>query len=262
MKISIIIIEYFSLNDVEKCINSIRTNLGNNIEIIVSSNSLYNIEKQKEISRQFVDVQWTFNRKNGGFAYAMNQGLAVANGDVLAICNPDCILKKGIGDMANFLIEHPTIGAIGPQMISNNNELQDTCRPYVSLQSYIYRQLQRIIFKKNSVLNRNYDYEKIQTVDWIIGAFIMVSRKAYEQTKGLSEDYFMYAEDLDWCTRIRQTGLEIVYYPKAQIEYVGSRSARKSFKYTKIFIKSHYIYWKKFGFLSGYPKRKKIIYEK
>ena len=221
---------------------------------------MYNQEKQKEVSKKFHDVQWIFNPQNGGFAYAMNKGLANAKGDILAICNPDCIFKNGIDKMAQFLRENPQIGAIGPQIVSSNNELQDSCRSYVSLQAFIYRQLIRIFTKSHSILNPKFDYKKIQTVDWIIGAFIMVSRRAYEKTKGLSEDYFMYAEDLDWCTRIRQTGLEIIYYPKAQIEYKGSRTARRSIKYAKIFIKSHYIYWNKFGFLSGYPKRNKIVY--
>ena len=88
----------------------------------------------------------------------------------------------------------------------------------------------------------------------------MVSKKAYELTQGMSEDYFMYAEDLDWCTRIRKKGLEIVYYPNAIIEYKGTRSARKSKKYAKIFLKSHITYWKKFGFLFGYPKRKHLSF--
>ncbi len=84
-------------------------------------------------------------------------------------------------------------------------------------------------------------YNKIQTVDWIIGAFIMVSRKAYEATGGLDDNFFMYTEDLDWCTRIRQQGFEIVYYPFTRITYKGTRRARNSFKYARIFIESHLI---------------------
>ena len=191
----------------------------------------------------------------------MNRGMSVAVGDVLIIMNPDCIIKYGIEEMALFLQRHSNIGAIAPQIVDSNNMLQDTCRKYVSLLSYFERQIKRVVTKKECILEKSFDYNRIQTVDWIIGAFIMVSRPAYEKTNGMSEDYFMYAEDLDWCTRIRKSGFEIAYYPKAIIEYKGTRSARRSKKYAKIFLNSHLTYWKKFGFFYGYPKREQIIFE-
>ena len=70
----------------------------------------------------------------------------------------------------------------------------------------------------------------------------------------------MYAEDMDWCTRIRLAGWEVVYYPKVKIQYKGTRSARKNTGSAKIFLNSLKTYWKKFGFFFGYPKRKKIEY--
>lgn len=261
MLLSIIIVEYHSIDDISLCLNSIHKQVNIPIEIIISSNSEYSIDKQNTIKQNYPYCIWSFNEKNGGFAYAMNKGLSIANGDYMIIMNPDCKIKTGLKNMIDFIYNNPSIGAIGPKIIDENGYLQDTCRNYVSLPSFIYRQIKRIITRKESILNNTFNYNNIQTVDWLIGAFIMVSRKAYKLTKGMSEDYFMYAEDLDWCTRIRKSGLEIVYYPKAIIEYKGTRSARKSKKYAKIFLKSHFTYWKKFGFLSGYPKRKQLIFE-
>lgn len=261
MMLSIVIVEFHSIDDISLCINSIRSQTNLPIEIIVSSNSQYSTRKQEEILNEFPLCKWSFNEKNGGFAYAMNKGLAIASGDYLVIMNPDCKIQYGIDKMIAFLHNHPEIGAIGPRIQDKNGLLQDTCRCYVSFSSFISRQIKRMITHKESILNTSFNYNKIQTVDWIIGAFIMISRKAYELTKGLSEEYFMYAEDLDWCTRIRKSGLEIVYYPKALVEYKGTRSARKSKKYATIFLKSHLTYWRKFGFFFGYPKRKKIIFK-
>lgn len=260
MKISIIIVEYFSLDDIKECINHILQYPNYEIETIVSSNSQYSTLQQQAILEEYSSCKWCFNEKNGGFAYAMNRGLSIATGDYLVIINPDCKIRQGLDKMIDFMRIHPEIGAIAPQIKDENGNIQDSCRPYVSMPSFIYRQIKRIITKKESILNNGFEYNQIQTVDWIIGAFIMVSRKAYELTDGLSEDYFMYAEDLDWCTRIRKEGLEIVYYPHATIQYKGTRSARKSKKYAKIFLKSHFTYWKKFGFVWGYPKRERKTY--
>ena len=258
MKISIVIVEYHSLAEIRKFIDEIDFN--DNLEIIVSSNSTYPVEEQERIQYSFPQCIWKFNEKNGGFAYAMNNGLSVATGDVLVISNPDCSIRYGLNEMAHFLVNHPEVGAIAPKIIDDTMEIQDSCRHYVTLPRYIMRQVKRILFRKESILEKDYDYNKIQTVDWVIGAFIMVTREVYERTKGLCDDYFMYAEDLDWCTRIRKSGYEIVYYPKAVIEYKGTRSARSSWKYMKIFLRSHFIYWSRFGFINIKPKRSEITF--
>lgn len=258
MKLSIVIVEYHSLEEIDKYLKKVSSL--NDIEIIVSSNSLYSQSEKEYILKKYTGCIWQFNEKNGGFAYAMNKGLAIATGDILIISNPDCSIQYGLKEMAEFLTTHPEIGAIGPKIVDNENNIQDSCRSYVTLPSYIMRQLKRVIFKKDSILDSKFEYNSVQTVDWIIGAFIMVTREVYKKTGGLCDDYFMYAEDLDWCTRIRQAGYEVVYYPKAQIVYKGTRSARSSWKYMKIFLKSHFLYWKRFGYLKIIPIKKDIKY--
>lgn len=257
--LSIIIVEYHSVDEVAACVTSIRKRIDTSCEIIVSSNSGYSSEEQERISSAHEGIVWLFNHHNGGFAYAMNEGLKIAKGRYLAIMNSDCIITSGLSEMIHFMEQHPTVGAVGPKMIDRDGNIQDTARSYVSLPCYIKRQIVRLTKHKTCILDKM-DYNKIQTVDWIIGAFIMVSRTAYEKTNGLDPNFFMYAEDLDWCTRIRQHHLEVVYFPDAIIVYKGTRRARKNMKYAKIFIKSHCLFWRKFGYFTGYPKRRHIVF--
>ena len=210
---------------------------------------------------QFPQFKWSFNKKNGGFAYAMNNGLKIASGDYLIIANPDCIFRENLNILVDFLKSHLEVGAIAPQIVDEYGNIQDSCRDYLSVQSFISRQIKRIFFKRESILDKGRDYSKIQTVDWVIGAFIMVSREVYEKTHGLSDDYFMYVEDEDWCTRIRKAGWEVVYYPKVKIQYKGTRSARYKKNSAKIFYKSLMTYWSKYGYFYGFPKRKHIVFE-
>lgn len=256
--ISFVVIEYFSIKEINDCISSITESVKNvPYEIIVSSNSQY---PQEEREGLFTDehVSWVFNERNGGFAYGMNQGLKKAKGKYRIIMNPDVKILNGLDNMIEFMDNNPEVGAIAPKIISSNGEIQDSCRPYVSLPRFIGRTLRHLITRQSSLLTKSFDYNIVQTVDWVIGAFILVRDTILEKTQGLDEHYFMYAEDLDWCTRIRQLNYEIVYFPKALIEYKGSRVMRKSLKYAKIFLKSHIYYWRKFGFISGYPERRKL----
>lgn len=259
-KLSIVIVEYHSIEEISRCVSSLKIAGDIPYEIIVSSNSCYTDEEKKKIDFSMPDVHWQFNERNGGFAYAMNEGLKIAVGDYFIIMNSDCIFTSDIECMVQFMDQHKEIGAMGPKMLDIEGNLQDTARPYVTLPRFLWRQVKRVLLRQTSILNPGMDYSKIQTVDWVIGAFIMVSRKAYENTHGLDSSFFMYAEDLDWCTRIRKSGLEVVYYPEMVITYKGTRRARNSKKYAWIFIKTHIAYWRKFGFVFGYPKRKKQIY--
>lgn len=260
MKISIVIVEYNSLDELQRCAESLQRGFSCEVELIASSNSCYSKEKQDDALSLFPQFKWSFNERNGGFAYAMNQGLKLATGDYLIIANPDCVFLEKLDEMVDFLQSHSEVGAIAPQIVDENGHIQDSCRHYVSLQSFVCRQLRRKFTGKEVLLNSRVDYSKIQTVDWVIGAFIMVSRAVYEKTGGLSDDYFMYAEDMDWCTRIRLAGWEVVYYPKVKIQYKGTRSARKNANSAKIFLNSLKTYWKKFGYFGGYPKRREMLY--
>lgn len=256
--LSIVIVEYRSIDEIQTCLRNIHANMDVPYEVIVSSNSCYTEEEKASIDLSNPNVRWLHNAVNGGFAYAMNEGLKVAKGEYMAIMNPDCIINSGLAEMIDFMKSYPEVGAVGPQMRDEEGNIQDTARPYVTPFRFFKRQVIRLLGRKVSILDKDMDYSCVQTIDWVIGAFIMVSRAAYAKTGGLDAGFFMYAEDIDWCTRIRQSGYEVVYFPKVVISYKGTRRARTTMKYAKIFIKSHMAYWRKFGFVYGYPKRKEM----
>lgn len=244
MKLSIIVIEYQSEDDIERIYNSIIDNIGDDYELIISSNSLYSQEVKDNIISQYPFARWTFNERNGGFAYGMNEGLKVANGDILVIMNPDVKFKTSLNPMIDYLTSHEEIGIIAPKIEDENGVVQDSFRHYITPLGFIMRHIDRIIHK--SKLNVR-EFEGPVKGEWVIGAFMMCRRDFYEKVGGLSDDYFMYCEDMDWCKRAHLAGYDVVYYPGTTIEYKGTRSARKSWKYTKIFLSSLFTYWKKYG---------------
>lgn len=258
--VSFVIVEYNSIDAIIKCVKAIDVSVLSDYEIIISSNSMYDIDHQLEYTSLLPRCKWVFNVYNGGFGYGMNRGMEKATGDYIVVMNPDCVILSKFDDIISFLRKYPIVGALGPQLVDEYDIIQDSCRPYVSLPRFIYRQLSRLFKHKDVITNNDIDYSKVQTVDWIIGAFIVVPSEIYRITSGFNEKYFMYAEDLDWCTRIRKAGYEVVYYPKFKVRYKGTRSARSSVKYAKIFIRSHIKYWKSFGFFGGYPTRRDMTF--
>lgn len=245
MRISFIIIEYHSIEDVIACYLSILDQIPSGwlYEVIISSNSVYSLVEQNEIISKNKSLKWVFNARNGGFAYAMNKGLAIATGDFLVIMNPDVRLRYGLEEIVNYLRAHSEMGIVAPKIVNSDKEVQDSFRKFVTPVSFLKRHLKRILKLGNNIETN----KSTNTVDWVIGAFMIVSRQAYETLKGFDEHYFLYCEDMDFCKRMYLSGYSVGYYPQAEIEYEGTRSARRSLKYAHIFLKSLFRYWRKFG---------------
>lgn len=244
MKLSFIIIEYHSLLEIRTSCASIRDFMSSELdyEIIISSNSTYSKGEQGKILAENQEGKWVFNARNGGFAYAMNEGLKVATGDVLIAMNPDVKIKAGLSEMINYLMSDSSIGLIAPRIVSRKGVVQDSYRDFITPIRFIKRHCIRLLHGEEK-----FDTNRILQVDWVIGAFMMMTRKSYEAVGGFDDGYFLYCEDMDLCKRMHQCGYSVVYYPDATIEYEGTRSARHSWKYARIFMMSLFRYWKKFG---------------
>lgn len=251
--VSFIIIEYHSLNDIIKCVNSLSKNCtGLKYEVIISSNSQYNIEKQKSLVKTYPEIIWSFNEKNGGFAYGMNRGIEKSRGDFIITQNPDTKFLNGkLLNAIGLLKNNSSIGIIGPQIISEEGQIQDTCRPfltpYIILKRYYYRKFKH----KNLILEKTLDYTKTQYVDWVIGAFMIIPKNVLNTIGGFDEKYFMYVEDMDLCLRTWNAGFKVIYYPELQIEYEGDRKSTihkikylpiNINKYTIMHIKNYFVF--------------------
>jgi GT2 family glycosyltransferase len=67
-------------------------------------------------------------------------------------------------------------------------------------------------------------FDALRDVDRATGAAMAVSRAAIERAGLLDESLFAYAEDTDWCLRIREAGFGVVFVPDAKVWHVGSAS--------------------------------------
>jgi GT2 family glycosyltransferase len=65
-------------------------------------------------------------------------------------------------------------------------------------------------------------------VQVISGACLLLRREVFAQVGHFSEDYFMYAEDVDLCYKVAKTGFTNYYLPQAQIVHYGGKSSVKS----------------------------------
>ena len=69
-------------------------------------------------------------------------------------------------------------------------------------------------------------HDTVLSVDWLSGACLIVRAEALQQVGGYDEQLFpgLYAEDLEWCWRLRQAGWQILFDPQAVVTHLENQS--------------------------------------
>jgi len=93
-----------------------------------------------------------------------------------------------------------------------------------------------------------WDRRSEREVDVVSGMFMLVPRPVMEKVGLLDEDFFVYAEEDDWCRRIREASWTCVFAPVAQIIHLDGGSKSTDQIRSKMHVqlqKSHLIYVRK-----------------
>jgi GT2 family glycosyltransferase len=216
--LSIIIINYKSAQLVCNCVRSIYAqNCAINFEIIVVDNYSQDGSKEK-ICLLFPQIIWIEMGYNAGFARANNEGIKKSNGDVVLLLNADTIIEHNAIEkcLNNFYSSEyiacgvQLLNADGTPQISGNYAMKGGLNYLLPLPFIgpILKSFAKIFgVKKPNVP----DATGVVEVDWINGAFLMVKKKPIAKAGLLDEDFFLYAEEAEWCSRLRKTGKLCIY---------------------------------------------------
>lgn len=250
MDISVIIVEYMDIKILETAILSVYGNISElSTEIIVVSNSSYSEEKKEEIQLGFKETQFIFNQKNLGFAKAVNQGIKISSGEFVMLLNPDArLLDDSLLRAVEFMRDNANIAVVGPMTLDGHGELHDTFRNFMSPWILVTRTFRRLLNLDSRTVLENKNFSQAQKVDWVSGGCLITKRSAIDSSGLMDERYFMYVEDMDWCKRFQQNGMEVWYLPEWKIEHIGGLNSTSTFNITNKLMWIHLISFCKYYF--------------
>jgi len=235
LDVSIIIVNWNARDYVRDCLKSIYEQTHNvSYEVIVVDNASSD-GSSSMIKKEFPLVRLIENKDNHGFAAANNQGMKIAAGRYVLLLNPDTIvLDKVIEKTIAFADSNPRAGVVGCQVLENETKIQRTCFAFPSVGNLILQEtgLNRL-FPRSRFFGRTdmgwWDRDTQSDVDVVSGMFMLVRREAIEQVGLMDEDYFVYAEETDWCCRFRRAGWRCVFTPAGRIIHRdgGSKSTSR-----------------------------------
>lgn len=257
MDISVVIVNYNVREFLRGALESVRRSLASaklTGEIFVVDNASRDASTEM-VRQEFPEVKLYALDENIGFGSANNLAFHEATGDYILILNPDTILGEDtLRVMIDFMKQHPKAGLAGCKLLNADGSFQVSCRrgfptPWASFTklfgfSSFFPNSRRFAKYNLSYLPVNETYE----IDALSGAFMMMSREAYDKIGGFDEEYFMYGEDLDLCYRTKKAGFGVFYVHTTSTIHFQGESTRRSvlnevkvfYEAMRIFVRKHY----------------------
>ena len=236
MQLSIIIVNFKSPELTVDCLATVygQTRTIDFEVILVDNNSADN--SRELICESYPEVQWIAMDYNAGFARANNAGIRRARGEVILLLNSDTLNVNSAIENCFLKFIDSTYVACGVQLLNTDGTPQISGNyvmkgglnhllplPYVG-------KLIRWAGNLFSVRKPNVpDASDEVKVDWINGAFLMVRKSAIDRAGVLDEDFFLYAEEAEWCSRLRKVG-EMCIYGQFKVVHLQGASADKTFQ--------------------------------
>ncbi len=228
MDVSIIILNWNTKGLLLECLESVyRSISGLGFEVIVVDNGSTD-GSQEAVRKNFAKAVLVENKRNIGFAAAMNRAIEAARGRYMMLLNSDTVLTDGsTATLAEFMDEHEGVAISGPQLLNEDNSLQNSVanKPTLAIE-LLNKSLLRRLAPGRYPGKEHAPAEPLE-VESIIGACMMVRSKAVADIGPLDEGFFFFLEETDWCERMRQRGWKVFHVPESRVYHLKGASAAK-----------------------------------
>lgn len=235
--IAIIILTWNGLDLTRRCLESMQLDqLPLNTKIIVVDNG--STDGTIEYLRAIKNISVIENGKNLGYARAVNIGIKSAHPEAdIVLLNNDVELIEA--DWLKCLHEvsaaNDDYGVIGVKIIRDDGALQH-CGAYLPLDTYWGQQL------AGGEVDID-QYGGISECESVVFACVYIKRSTLNKIGLLSEDFFAYFEDTDFCLRASQADIKTVMCGNIRVKHSENSSTKiNKVSHNDIFLQSQKIF--------------------
>lgn len=256
--VSVVIVTHNSAADIARCLSSLREHTSPH-EIIVVDNASKD-DTGAIIERQFPEVQLISRGTNAGLSAAINDGVWASSGECVLQLNPDTWVEEDVlSPVAAYFAAHPDVGVVGPRILNADGTLQLSCRAFPGYTTALFNRyslLTRLApgnrFSRRYLLT-DFDHASERDVDWVSGAAMFFRRSAFDAVGGWDSGFFLFNEDVDFCKRVHDAGMRVVYYPRVSVYHrIGVSKSDSPW----VIVQRHRSMWRYYRkHLSGNPVR-------
>lgn len=218
--ISFITVCYNGLNDTCELIESMKKMIHSlSYEIIVVDNASVKNEAE-ELQSRYPEIKAIRSEQNLGFAGGNNKGIRQAIGKYIFLINNDTFIEEdGLSYLIERLESNPQIGAVSPKI--------RFAFPPRNIQFAGFTPLSSVTLRNESIgfgCPDDGSFDTPHPSPYLHGAAMILKREAITKVGLMSESYFLYYEEMDWCVRLNRAGYELWYEPRCTVFHKESQS--------------------------------------
>ena len=226
-EVAVVVVTYNALPWLERCLESVAA-----YETIVVDNG--STDGTVELVRDRFPHARLIEQENRGLGAGWNAGMRIASGDYFLLLNSDAwAVDDAVGRLAAFADAHPEAAVVGPRLLNPDGTLQRSVRGFPTLwrlaTEYLFlRKLAPRTRALNAFYGARFDHDEVREAEFLMGACLLVRRKAADTVGLFDEDFFMFSEETDWCYRFRQAGWKVLFTPDAEFVHVGGATTSQN----------------------------------
>lgn len=219
-KFAIIVLHYCGLDDTLECLDSLEKLDYQSFELILVDNGSTDLKTLKERHPHLIFVE---NEENLGFAEGNNRGIAQAmerGADWIVMLNNDTIVAPNfLQQLAIAAKEHPKAGVLGAKIF-----FHDDPATLWYAGGGVDQRLWRCYHTGCGDHDIGDKYRQIVPIEYACGCALAISKEALCEVGGMSPEYFLIWEEIDWCYRLRGADFECLFVPGAHVWHKVSQS--------------------------------------
>ncbi len=238
--VEIIILNYNTEFWLKKTLSSLDEHYRSQTKLNVQVTVVDNNSSDGSVAMVKQEFKWTELielEENGGFAKANNVALRKSKAKYVMLLNSDVELTNhsNFDELVQYLDEHSDAAVITPRVQFVSGEIDPAAHrgePTLWASFTYFAGLEKL-FPETQLFGEYHqgykDMSTIHEVDACSGAAMIVRASTMHDDVGyLDEQFFMYAEDLDWCRRFRESGMKVVFYPHVSVIHHKYKSGLKN----------------------------------
>ena len=224
--VCIVICNFNKRDDVVVAIESVQASRGVRVEIIVVDNCSSDGSAQAIEALPHQNIQIIRLLENiggsGGFRVGMEASKSSSAEFVLLLDNDASVAPDTITGLVDAMKSDPELGAVGPAILKaySPGEVQDV-GGFISANRFSQ-------FPGFNGLPLDKLPKERLRCEYLASCCLLTRRQHIEQLGGFQSNYFIYWDDIDWCTRLAKNGYGLMVCPELKAWHKGGLQSAKT----------------------------------
>lgn len=260
--VSVVLVSFNTAPLLPRCIGALRAaSAGLRVQTIVVDNASSDGSVALLRGADYADVELIVSPVNVGFGRANNLALPRCRGRTILLLNTDAFVDaQALRAALAYLDAHPRAGVVGARLAGRDGAPQPACRSFPTpLNTFLMLTgLERFVPRARLIDPPLLDPDAATECDWVPGCFMLLRREVVQRVGLFDPRFFLYAEEVDLCRRVKAAGWTVVYVPQARVVHWGGESARAlgplaraSRQVSALQLESEWLYFRKHHGVAG-----------